>query len=305
MTWRNVGRAAHVLTPRNGGFRRFTLAPSRRKTVKFNRAGCFRYSVDRRLNGAVAVGTGRCSAAPTGSGGSGSARGVRVVRYDLRVETNLHWEEHRGGANKLTLAWVGTWTGVRFRIQDRGDEVHVRLVGQPLGAFTGTMRFEDTNPDAPPCKGEFTYPRFEMKVFGGGDWTRASGMHLEFQFFLDYLGPGQTFDQVTLAEQSRCGPGHLSTLPFWLAPDPMSPSRIDVRGVFVDPPGSGIHQADARFERTTPAAIAFPLTSFRAGRGFTIDTGVQVVPLQPCTQDATDCKHTSTGRLRFTFTARP
>lgn len=298
VTWRNAGRTRHVVIPLNAGFAPFVLRSGQSKTVRFGRAGCFPYSVDGRRTAAVAVGRAPCSA--TGGGGNAGGERSKIVRYDIRVEFNLHWEEHRGGANELTLAWIGTWNGVRFRVRDSRGELHIDKVGaaRAVGAFTGTMRFRDTNPDAGPCSGLITYPRLEMLMASSSDWTRGRGTSLAFQFFLNHIGPGETFDQVTRSEQSRCGPGHFPTTPFWIAPDPV------VMGVSVDPPASGIHPADARFERERPGPIAFPLDRLRAGRSFTIDTGDQVVPLQPCSPGSTDCQHASTGRVRFIFTAR-
>lgn len=196
VTRRNRDRASRRVRSDTNAWPAFTLRPGRSKTVTLRRRGFFRYKVDGRACGAVAVAT-TCGGG--GGGGGGSTKTV-VYHYDVALvghvkETQVTTGEppasELNGTLSLALDWTGTFTNVAVKKLTVGNQW---IVGMNTGLFasgtmTGTHVFSDSRGRfGGPCQGQVAIPSSEARFFVGGQHFPTSPLsefHLAAQMLLE------------------------------------------------------------------------------------------------------------------------
>ncbi|MDQ5820695.1 MAG: hypothetical protein M3540_04560 [Actinomycetota bacterium] len=296
VTWRNRDRTARRVKSDTNAWAAFTLRPGRSKTVTFRRRGCFRYKVDGRARGAVAVAT-----ACAGGGGGGGSSATVIYRYDVALvghvketQTTTGERSDLNGTLTLALDWRGTFTNVAVKKYTLGTTL---LIGMNTGLFasgtmSGTHDFSDSRgPNVGPCQGRVTIPQSGARFFVIGNRfpaTPSSEFILAAQMLLE---PGTAmFTRIYAAQEGACK-GFSKGLPDF----PFE--EKDVQGLTVLP---FVELLQMNAERRDGAGrLWFPLDRLQNGQGFTIDTGLVTGPT-PC--GATTC--TSEGQLKITLTPR-
>jgi plastocyanin len=300
VTWRNRDRTARRVKSDTNAWTAFTLRPGRSKTVTFRRRGCFRYKVDGRARGAVAVAS-TCGGG--GGGGGGGTTKTVIYRYDVALvghvkETQVTSGEppasELNGTLSLALDWTGTFTNVAVKKLTVGT---TWIVGMNTGLFasgtmTGTHVFSDSRGRlGGPCQGQVAIPSSEARFFVSGNRfpsTPLSEFHLGAQMLLE---PGTAMaNRINAAQQAACkgfGKG-----------DPHFPfEEKDVQGLTVSP-FVGLLEMNAD-RRDEAGRIWFPLAQLEDGQGFTIDTGLVTTTTSNC---GTTCTDTREGQLKITLT---
>jgi plastocyanin len=275
--WRNLGTRAHTVVSDSGAWTAFTLKRGRTKIVRFREAGCFRYKVDGRVRGRVAV-AASCASGGGGGGGGGQSPGETKYRYDITVTGRAHTvQRHSGdepgiydnnGTVDVDLAWKSTYRNVALKkVSSGADSFVLTNAGGLFGRGATDLKFTYNHArqnSLGPCKGSFSLAALASRVRVAG--YRGAGLGNQFGFGSQMLlGPS-----ATLAKRidAAC---EYSDEPRWIEFQG-SPEPDIVRGGLtwhdVDP----IIGLSVDVERKSSRSFS-PLTRLAEGAGFTIQTG--------------------------------
>lgn len=300
--WRNTGSRAHSVVSDTGAWTPFVLRPRRTKSIRFRKAGCYRYKVDGRIRGRVAV--------AASCGGGGGTTGPGTFRYDITVTGRAHTkQQHSGdtpgpGANgtvDLLLTWKATYRNVALKKVSTGaDNFIITNAGGMFGRGSTDLTFTYNHArqnTLGPCQGSFSLKSLASRANASG--FRGLGLGNEFNFGSQLLlGPATTFSNRI---ESACD---YSDEPRWIEfqgfPEP-DIVRGGLTWTDVDP----ITLLSFSVKRKSSRNFS-PLTRLSQGDGFTIQTG----PIRNQAKChfgslARVCTETFEGSLVVKFVKRP
>jgi plastocyanin len=291
VTWIACGPGAQQVesTSRPRAWTSFSLGQNRTRRIVFNRAGRYPYKLNGKVNGVVIVAAGGPARPP------GQGTGERTVRYDIRVEADYTYRQTiDGGLVQTRMAYVGLWSNVPVKLFDAfGTFAAVGRSGS--GRIDAKLTYADAR-GTTRCQGDVDYPPYpaEAAIPAG----RPNGRAPYVSFSSNFVDDGPFQDLTSARTNPVCDDLPASDgRAVWLLETEFLPGT---QGVLIHPPGAGIADTDARFHRNGGAGLPFPIDRLRAHEGFTI-AGTGTVGPTPC---GAGCTESSTGRVRFVFTAR-
>jgi len=311
--WRNADTKAHRVVSDTGAWTSFTLRPGKSKSIRFAKSGCYRYKVDGKIKGRVAVsascgGTGTGPPPPPGTGAT-------IYRYDITVTGDAHTvQRHSGdtrppslgnntnGTSDVELVWKSTYRNVALKKTAVGaDGFTLVPVGSLFGRGTTDVIFSYNHAREGevwgPCRGNFSMKALASRTSTIG--SRGPPLGNTFTFSSQMLnGPAAAISKRIDTECPK-----YSDEPRWI--DAGRDDSTIVRGGLTwrdvsDP----ITLVTVQVERKS-SRLFFPLDRLSQGDGFTIQTGAirneekcQLGPLSPV------CTETFTGSLAVKFVPR-
>jgi plastocyanin len=287
VTWRNRDARAHRVRSDENSWRVFTLRAGASKTIRFAQRGCYRYSVDGKARGVVAV---KAVCVVTLPRTVVLPYRVGVVGHVRETRTTTGAAADRNGTLTLALDWRGTFPRVTVEKLAIGRTLSLRLNPRrdDNGTIAGSHSFADTRP-ATACRGTVEIAGLTAFLTGAAHRVsspRVSELLLTSQLTLE--SRASVTSQISTAQEAACD-GAAKGMP--AAP---SAGSI-VRGLTVS---AFVPRFELAVERIDPrAGIWWPLDQLAAGRAFTVDTGV-VAGTTNC--GATTCS--SETQLKLTFT---
>ena len=278
--WRNDGRQTHKVASDTRAWTPFTLRPGRTKSVRFARAGCYRYKVDGKLKGRVAV------SASCGSAGTPppppSGTGPTIYRYDITVTGRARTVQRISGDTRppslgnntngtidVDLGWKSTYRNVAFKKTTVGADAFTIV---PAGSLfsRGTTDITFTYNHARegvwgPCQGNFSMQALASRTSTTGSRGPPLGNTLQFYSQM-LLGPA-----MTISNRIRSACPKYSDEPVWI--ESGREVRYIVRGGLTwEDVSDPITLVTVGVKRKS-ARIFFPLDRLSQGDGFTIQTG--------------------------------
>jgi plastocyanin len=307
--WRNDGSKLHKVASDTSAWPSFSLRPQKSKSVRFAKAGCYRYKVDGKISGRVAV---SASCAGTGTGPPPPpSTGATIYRYDITVIGDAHTvQRHSGDTSSTTtngtvdveLVWKSTYRNVAFKKTVVGADLFTIVPAGSLFArgttdITFTYNHARQEPWGP-CQGNFSMKALASHTSLVG--SRAPPLGNTFAFSSQMLlAPAQT---ISKRIDSACP--EYSDEPRWIEFQG-SPEPDIVRGglTWADV-STPITLVTVSAERKS-ARIFSPLDRLSQGNGFTFQTG-PVRNQGPCHYGAIApvCTETFKGSLVVKFVPR-
>lgn len=289
VTWIACGAGNRRVASTTGAWTPFTLRPGQQRRIVFPRAGRYPYKVDGKTQGLVVVTAGG-TAKPPAAGNGGQAE--RTVRYDVRVAANYRYTQTiDGGRVQTSFAYVGTWKSVPVKVYDAFGTLSA--VGRSQrGTIDAKLTYSDGRGEAL-CGGVVDYPAYRAVVAITGARARGQAPHFSFASNLVDDGPftGLTDTRTATCDDLPASDGRT----VWL-----DNAFTVAQGVVVYPPGAGVAETDARFQRQGGAGVPFPLDRVRDGKPFRV-VGQRTIGPRAC---GTGCTESSTGVVEFVFAPR-
>lgn len=308
VTWTNRDAKARRVKSDTNAWPAFTLRRGARKTVRFTRAGCYRYKVDGKAKGVVAVAR-TCGAA----GGGGGGGGVQTFTYHYDVQMTGHDEYTRtitgdradlNGVETVTADWTATYRDVVVKkvVTTVGASSSEILVNQgsgggdlfARGTIGGQFSWSSSRDTSGPCQGNHSFAAYGTHFAAAASKNFNGPGHYEFRVDSQMdLDAGTKLSNELLAKmQPACDGFFLGSVgfPYWLNEE-FTANGLEMT-VFI-----GLLELTAERKRTSSFE---PALSLLAGRGLTVDTG-QRADEREC---GSTCKDESSGRIRIVLTPR-
>ena len=287
--WRNADTKAHRVVSDTGAWTPFTLRPGRAKSVRFTRAGCYRYKVDGRIRGRVAV-VASCGSAGTSPPPPPStatpppppSAATTIYRYDITVTGDAHTVQRISGDTRppdlgnntngtidVELVWKSTYRNVAFKKTTVGSGAFALVPAGSLFARGTTNIIFSYNHAREgvwgPCRGTFSMKTLASRTSLTG--SRGPPLGNTFNFSSQMLnGPAET---VSKRVRSECP--KYSDEPVWIESG-RAYSYIVRGGLTWADVSDPITLVTVQVERKS-ARIFSPLDRLSQGDGFTIQTG--------------------------------
>jgi len=306
--WRNEGSKPHTVVSDARAWTSFTLSPGKSRSVRFAKSGCYRYKVDGKLRGRVAV-----SATCGGTGTPPPPTGPTIYRYDITVTGRAHTVQrisgdarppslgnNENGTIDLDLDWKSTYRNVGLKKTAFGADLFTIVPAGSLFA-RGTTNLTFTYNHARegvwgPCQGNVSMQTLASRTSLTGSRGPPQGNTLAFSSQM-LLGPA-----LTISKRVRSACPKYSDEPVWI--ESGREERYIVRGGLTwadvsDP----IMLVTVQVERKS-ARIFFPLDRLSQGDGFTIQTGAIRNQSQCYESGPPFCAETFNGFLVVKFVPR-
>lgn len=306
--WRNAGSKPHKVVSDTRAWTSFTVRPGKSKSVRFTKSGCYRYKVDGKVKGRVAV-----SASCGSAGTPPPPTGATIYRYDITVTGRARTVQRISGDTRppslgnntngtidVDLGWKSTYRNVAFKKTPTGADA---FVISPAGSlfFRGTTDITFTYNHARegvwgPCQGNFSMQALASRTSLTGSRGPPLGNTFAFSSQM-LLGPA-----LTVSKRIRSACPKYSDEPVWI--ESGREERYIVRsGLTWQDVSDPITLVTVQVERTS-ARIIFPLDRLSQGDGFTIQTG-PVRNQTPCAEGGPPfCTETFNGFLIVKFLPR-
>ncbi len=309
--WLNQGAKPHTIVSDTRAWTSFTLRPRKSRSVRFTRAGCYRYKVDGKMSGRVAV-----SASCGGTGTSPPpppSTGPTIYRYDITVTGDAHTVQRISGDTRppdlgnntngtidVELVWKSIYRNVAFKKTTVSSDVFTLVPAGSLFA-RGTTNIVFSYNHARegvwgPCRGNFSMKTLASRTSLTG--SRGPPLGNTFSFSSQMLnGPAET---VSKRVRSECP--KYSDEPVWIE-SRREYSYIVRGGLTWTDVSDPITLVTVQVERKSPRIFS-PLDRLSQGDGFTIQTGA-IRNESRCAEGGPPfCAETFTGSLVVKFVPR-
>ena len=279
MRWRNADSKPHKVVSDTRAWASFTLRPGTSKSVRFTKSGCYRYQVDGKLRGRVAV-SASCGAA--GTPPPPPSPGPTIYRYDITVTGDAHTVQritgdtrpptlgnNTNGTIDVELVWKSIYRNVAFKKTAVGSDGFTLVPAGSLFARGATNIIFSYNHAREgvwgPCRGTFSMKTLASHTSLIG--SRGPPLGNTFSFASQMLNaPAET---VSKRIRSECP--KYSDEPAWIESG-REYSSIVRGGLTWHDVSDPITLVTVQVERKS-ARIFSPLDRLSQGDGFTIQTG--------------------------------